>query len=177
VDHVRDPVRGDRGLQLLEIRHISSDERDLLELGGRQHKLESSRVIAEVVRNDWDAFANELRGRPRSDAAERAGDQEPLLHTRKCLTSAARSALHSSWTAGPKVSCCLRRSPRPSCGHPYLSGSARREGLCRRVVLARATLQVIWLACAVATVACLPFAPALVRELGDASAGAIAWTV
>jgi drug/metabolite transporter (DMT)-like permease len=37
-------------------------------------------------------------------------------------------------------------------------------------------LQVTFLACLVGAVACLPFAPALVRELGDAPAGAAAWT-
>ncbi len=38
-------------------------------------------------------------------------------------------------------------------------------------------LQVTWLACAVGTVACLPFAPALVTEAGRASSGAIGWVV
>jgi len=38
-------------------------------------------------------------------------------------------------------------------------------------------LQVTFLACAIGAIACLPFAPALVSELGDASGGAIAWTV
>jgi drug/metabolite transporter (DMT)-like permease len=37
-------------------------------------------------------------------------------------------------------------------------------------------LQVTFLACVVGAVACLPFAPALVRELGDAPAGTAAWT-
>jgi drug/metabolite transporter (DMT)-like permease len=38
-------------------------------------------------------------------------------------------------------------------------------------------LQITFLACVVAALACLPFAPALVREAGDASASALAWTV
>jgi drug/metabolite transporter (DMT)-like permease len=38
-------------------------------------------------------------------------------------------------------------------------------------------LQVTFLACAIGAVACLPFTPALVSELGDASAESIAWTV
>jgi drug/metabolite transporter (DMT)-like permease len=38
-------------------------------------------------------------------------------------------------------------------------------------------LQVTWLGCAAATVACLPFAPLLVRDVGDAGATAIGWTV
>ncbi|MDP9345340.1 MAG: DMT family transporter, partial [Actinomycetota bacterium] len=37
-------------------------------------------------------------------------------------------------------------------------------------------LQVTFLACVVGAVACLPFAPALVREAGDAGAGTFAWT-
>ena len=38
-------------------------------------------------------------------------------------------------------------------------------------------LQVTFLACVVGAVACLPFAPALVREAGDAGADSLAWTV
>ncbi len=38
-------------------------------------------------------------------------------------------------------------------------------------------LQITFLACAAGAAACLPFAPALVREAGDASAGALLWTV
>ena len=34
-----------------------------------------------------------------------------------------------------------------------------------------------WLACAVGAVACLPFAPTLMRELTQASHGAIGWAV
>jgi drug/metabolite transporter (DMT)-like permease len=37
-------------------------------------------------------------------------------------------------------------------------------------------LQVTFLACAIGATACLPFAPALVRELGDAPASSVAWT-
>ena len=37
--------------------------------------------------------------------------------------------------------------------------------------------QVTWIACTVATIACLPFAPALVHDLADASGTSIAWTV
>jgi drug/metabolite transporter (DMT)-like permease len=38
-------------------------------------------------------------------------------------------------------------------------------------------LQVTWLASTIAALACLPFAPALVREVGDARAGTIGWAV
>lgn len=38
-------------------------------------------------------------------------------------------------------------------------------------------LQVTWLACTVGAVACLPFAPALVGEVGRASASPLAWAV
>jgi drug/metabolite transporter (DMT)-like permease len=37
-------------------------------------------------------------------------------------------------------------------------------------------LQVTFMACLIGAVACLPFAPALVRELGDAPASSVAWT-
>jgi drug/metabolite transporter (DMT)-like permease len=38
-------------------------------------------------------------------------------------------------------------------------------------------LQVTWLACTIGAVACLPFAPAMVGELREAGAGAVAWAV
>jgi drug/metabolite transporter (DMT)-like permease len=38
-------------------------------------------------------------------------------------------------------------------------------------------LAVTWLACAIGAVCCLPFAPALVHQLGHVSAPAVAWTV
>ena len=48
----------------------------------------------------------------------------------------------------------------------------------QKPVLARVSaLQVTFLACSVATLACLPFGPALVDELGTASGSAIRWTV
>lgn len=48
----------------------------------------------------------------------------------------------------------------------------------QKPVLARAPpLQVTWLGCAAATVACLPFAPTLAEDLEDAGAKAIGWTV
>jgi drug/metabolite transporter (DMT)-like permease len=48
----------------------------------------------------------------------------------------------------------------------------------QKPVLARVpSLQVTWLGCAAATLACLPFAPALVAEAGRAHASALAWTV
>jgi drug/metabolite transporter (DMT)-like permease len=48
----------------------------------------------------------------------------------------------------------------------------------QKPVVARVSaLQVTWLACAAATVACLPFAPLLVRDIEDAGATAIGWIV
>jgi drug/metabolite transporter (DMT)-like permease len=48
----------------------------------------------------------------------------------------------------------------------------------QKPVLARvAPLQVTWLGCAAATLACLPFAPALAREASVASGPAIGWAV
>jgi drug/metabolite transporter (DMT)-like permease len=47
----------------------------------------------------------------------------------------------------------------------------------QKPVLGQASgLQVTWIACVTGTLACLPFAPQLIHELGDAPAGAIAWT-
>jgi drug/metabolite transporter (DMT)-like permease len=48
----------------------------------------------------------------------------------------------------------------------------------QKPVLARASpLQVTALGCAAGAIVCLPFAPSLVRELGDARAAAIGWMV
>src|SRR3954471_12659266 len=48
----------------------------------------------------------------------------------------------------------------------------------QKPLLARTSgLQITFLACAIGAVACLPFAPALAREAGDASASALTWTV
>ena len=48
----------------------------------------------------------------------------------------------------------------------------------QKPVLARVSpLQVTWLGCAAGTIACLPFAPTLLRELDDARASAIGWMV
>jgi drug/metabolite transporter (DMT)-like permease len=38
-------------------------------------------------------------------------------------------------------------------------------------------LMITFLACAIATVACLPFAPTLARDVGNAPTGSVAWTV
>jgi drug/metabolite transporter (DMT)-like permease len=38
-------------------------------------------------------------------------------------------------------------------------------------------LTITWLACTVGAAGCLPYAPSLVRQLGDSHAGAIAWTI
>jgi drug/metabolite transporter (DMT)-like permease len=38
-------------------------------------------------------------------------------------------------------------------------------------------LQVTWLACSVGAISCLPFVPALLRELGQADASVVGWTV
>src|SRR5262249_6373046 len=55
----------------------------------------------------------------------------------------------------------------------YASAVLVQKAALRRV----SAFQVTWLGCAAASVACLPFAPALARELPDAGAGAVAWTV
>jgi drug/metabolite transporter (DMT)-like permease len=48
----------------------------------------------------------------------------------------------------------------------------------QKPVVERASpLAVTWLACTIGTVACLPFAPSLVADVGDAPASALAWTV
>ncbi len=55
----------------------------------------------------------------------------------------------------------------------YAGGVVTQKPLLRRV----SALQVTWLACGVGAIACLPFAPALFRELGGADASAVDWAV
>lgn len=55
----------------------------------------------------------------------------------------------------------------------YAAGVVAQKPLLTRT----SALQVTFLACAVGTVACLPFGPTLVRELGDASRANVAWGV
>jgi drug/metabolite transporter (DMT)-like permease len=54
----------------------------------------------------------------------------------------------------------------------YAGGVVAQKPLLERT----SGLQVTFLACLVGVAACLPFAPALVRELGDAQASSVAWT-
>lgn len=50
--------------------------------------------------------------------------------------------------------------------------------IAQKPIVARVSgLQVTWLACVVATIACLPFAPQLGRQLGSADGSAILWTI
>ena len=55
----------------------------------------------------------------------------------------------------------------------YAGGVVTQKPLLRRV----SALQVTWLACGVGAIACLPFAPALLRELGEAGASSVGWAV
>jgi drug/metabolite transporter (DMT)-like permease len=55
----------------------------------------------------------------------------------------------------------------------YAGGVVLQKPLLRRT----SALTVTWGACTVGAVACLPFAPTLVRELGDADRSTMAWTV
>jgi drug/metabolite transporter (DMT)-like permease len=54
----------------------------------------------------------------------------------------------------------------------YAGGVVAQKPLLERT----SALQVTFLACVIGAAACLPFAPALVRELGDAPASSVAWT-
>jgi drug/metabolite transporter (DMT)-like permease len=55
----------------------------------------------------------------------------------------------------------------------YAGGVVTQKPLLKRVSAA----QVTWLACSVGAISCLPFAPSLFRELGEADASAVGWAV
>jgi drug/metabolite transporter (DMT)-like permease len=55
----------------------------------------------------------------------------------------------------------------------YAGGVLTQKPLLRRV----SALQVTWLACGVGALACLPFAPSLLREIGQADLSAVGWAV
>ena len=55
----------------------------------------------------------------------------------------------------------------------YAGGVVAQKPLLERT----SGLQITFLACVIGATACLPFAPTLVRELGEAPGGAVAWTV
>jgi drug/metabolite transporter (DMT)-like permease len=55
----------------------------------------------------------------------------------------------------------------------YAGGVVAQKPLLARV----SALQVTWLACTVGAVTCLPFAPSLIGEVGDASGSAVGWMV
>ncbi len=55
----------------------------------------------------------------------------------------------------------------------YAGGVVIQKPLLKRV----SALQITWLACGVGTISCLPFAPALLSELGEADASAVSWAI
>ena len=75
----------------------------------------------------------------------------------------SESGLDASWGA---VLCVLAAAA-------YAAGVVLQKPLLRR----SSALTVTWAACTVGAVACLPFAPTLVRELGAAPGSSVAWTV
>src|SRR3954452_10954946 len=78
---------------------------------------------------------------------------------------AVASSRHSATTAG--IMLCL------AAALAYAGGV-----VAQKVVLRSLTgTQTIFLCCVIGMVACLPFAPQLVRELGDAPSGSIGWLV
>ncbi len=74
MDDVRDAVVVEHVRQRLAVGDVALDERDL----GVRGEPEAPVVGAEVEADDLGAFGGELRAGPGADAAERAGDEEPL---------------------------------------------------------------------------------------------------
>ena len=77
MDHVRDPVLVEQARERLAVDDVALHERDL----GVGDEPQAAVVGAEVEADDVDALLGQQRARPRADAAERAGDEEPLALT------------------------------------------------------------------------------------------------
>ena len=73
----------------------------------------------------------------------------------------SRSGVHAGWG----TALCLVAAVG------YAGGVVAQKPLLAR----SSALTVTWLACCVGALCCVPFAPALVRDLGDASAGTLVW--
>jgi drug/metabolite transporter (DMT)-like permease len=74
---------------------------------------------------------------------------------------------HASESAGVGALLCVLAAVASA------AGLVLQKPLLRRM----SALEATWLACVIGTVACLPFAPQLVREAGDAHASKLAWVV
>ena len=62
----------------VEVRDVAGDERDRRQLVVGHDLGQPAPVAAEVVGDDRDAVADERPNRPRADATQGAGDEEPL---------------------------------------------------------------------------------------------------
>ena len=90
-----------------------------------------------------------------------------------CAVAFAGVVVIGSATSGRGFDAGLGASLCLVAAFAYASGVVIQKPL-----LGRASgLQVTWLACSVGAIACLPFAPALLREVGEAGAAALGWTV
>lgn len=74
---------------------------------------------------------------------------------------------HASSSAGVGAALCVVAA------FASAAGLVLQKPLLRRM----SALEATWLACAIGTVACLPFAPQLVRQVADAHASKLAWIV
>ena len=75
----------------------------------------------------------------------------------------ARHGIHGGWGAVLCIVAALAYASAVVIQKPLLARSS--------------ALQVTWLACTVGAIACLPFGPTLVGELGDARGSAVAWAL
>ncbi len=122
MDHVRDPVLLQRPLDGSEVGDVAGDERDGRELVVGHDLGQPAPVAAEVVGNDGDAVADERPNRPRADATERAGDEEPLLGRRRVHASRPSSSWRQTFSS----------RPIPSISTTITSPAARKRGGLRK---------------------------------------------
>ena len=88
-----------------------------------------------------------------------------------CAIALAGAALIGSATSGRGVHAGWGAALCLAAALAYAGGVVAQKPLLERT----SALQVTFLGCAVAAVACLPFAPALVDDVGSAGAGPVAW--
>ncbi len=122
VDHVRDPVFGERPLDRRQVRDVAGDEGDRRQLVVGHDLGESPPVAAEVVGDDGDTLADERPDGPGTDAAKGAGDEEAPPNRLRVHAGSPGSSWRQTFSS----------RPIPSISTTMTSPEARNRGGLRK---------------------------------------------